>query len=145
MDLRERVKEVLAKTHLMSLATWDEDGVWVADVIFIYDDNFTFYWMSDPACRHSQAILKNGQVAGTITASADSNIPNFGIQFSGAAQKIEGPRYDLAVKHHTKRGRPAPAESDDVLHGDSWYQLTSTKLHLIDEANFGYQAQEVVF
>ena len=94
-------------------------------------------------CRHSQAILKNGQVAGTITASTESKVPNFGIQFSGMAGKCEGPRHDLVVMHYAKRGQPAPAEGEDVLKGRSWYQLTPTKIHLIDEANFGYEAQGV--
>ena len=121
----------------------DEGGVWVADVIFIYDDEPNLYWMSNPDCRHSQAILKNDQVAGTITFSTESKEQNFGIQFAGMAKKIEGPRYDLAVKHYAKRGRPAPTETEDVLDGDSWYQLTPTEMHLIDEANFGYEAQKV--
>lgn len=143
MDLRERVKEVLRGTHLMSLATRDAEGLWVADVIFIYDDDLTLYWMSDPAARHSRAILKSEEAAGTITASAAGKVPNLGIQFAGHAEKIDGPRYDLAVKHYAKRGRPEPKEEDDVLEGDSWYKLTFTKLKLIDEENFGYDAQDI--
>ncbi|MDP2594190.1 MAG: pyridoxamine 5'-phosphate oxidase family protein [bacterium] len=144
MNLREQVKEVLANTHLMSLATSDENGAWATDVIFVYDDELNLYWMSDPDYRHSRAILKNNQVAGTITMSTKSKEPNFGIQFSGMAEKIGGSRYDLALKHYTKRGRSAPAESDDVLQGDSWYKLTPNKLCLIDEANFGYERQDIL-
>lgn len=144
MDLGKRVKKVLAKTHLMSLATTDEQGVWVADVIFIYDDELNLYWMSNPEARHSRAILGDTQVAGTITISTKSKEPNLAIQFSAIAQKIEGPRHDLALKHYAKRGRPTPAETDDVLGGDSWYQLTPTRLYLIDEANFGYERQEML-
>src|SRR3989344_7265016 len=141
IDLRERVREVLVGTHLMSLATTDEGGVWVADVIFIYNDEFKLYWMSNPDARHAQAIVKDNQVAGTVTMSTKSKEPNFGIQFAGVAKKIGGSRHDLAVKHYAKRGRRTPAETDDVLGGDSWYELTLTKLRLIDEANFGYETQ----
>ena len=144
IDLRERVKTVLVNTHLMSLATVDEGGLWVADAIFIHDDSLNLYWMSSPAARHSRAILKHPQVAGTITASTRSKEPNFGIQFAGRAEKIDGPRHDLAVKHYAKRGRPAPGENEDVLQGGSWYKLVPMTLKLIDEANFGYDVQDVL-
>ena len=40
MKLKELIKEVLEKGYLMSLATSDGGGVWVADVIYVYDDEF---------------------------------------------------------------------------------------------------------
>ncbi len=143
MNLTRRTLEVLEKTHLMSLATQDAGGVWVSDVIFIYDDKRTLYWIFDPESRHSKAIMENESVAGTITVSTKSKEPNFGIQFSGVAEKIEGPRYDLAIKHFTKRGRRAPLETDDILGNNSWYKLTISKLRLIDEENFDFDSQEV--
>jgi uncharacterized protein len=143
MDLRNRVREVLAGTHLMSLSTRDDAGLWAADVIFVFDDELNLYWMSDPTARHSKAIVENGEVAGTVTSSVVGKVPNFGVQFAGRAEKLEGARYDLAIKHAAKRGRPAPLENEDVLNGRSWYKLELTKLHLIDEENFGYDAQEV--
>lgn len=143
MDLKARTLEVLKNSHLMSLCTQDEVGIWVADVIFIFDEQLNLYWMSDPNCRHSQAVLKNPDVAGTVTASTKSKEPNFGIQFAGTAERIEGARYDLALKHFTKRNKPMPAESDDVLQGDSWYVLRPTKIRLVDEINFEHRTQDV--
>ena len=143
MDVKARVIEILDKTHLMSLATIDDGGVWVSDVIFIYDDNLNIYWMSYPDVRHSQAILKNSRVAGTITNTTKFGEKNLGIQFSGIAEKIDGQRYDLAVKHLTKRNNPRPEENDDVLQGDSWYVLTPTKIELIDEENFGFEKKSL--
>lgn len=37
---RDLIKEVLEKGYLMSLATEDDGGVWVSDVIYIYDEKF---------------------------------------------------------------------------------------------------------
>ena len=88
MDLRERAKEVLAQTHLMTIAVRDEQGVWAADVIFVYDEALRLYWISDPETRHSRAIAENGEVAATITASTQSKEPNFGLQLAGRAQKL---------------------------------------------------------
>lgn len=141
VDIKPFIQEVLEKGYLISLATQDGGGVWVADVIYIFDDKLNIYWMSDAEVRHSQAILKNSQVAGTITVSGPGE-DNLGIQFEGVAEKIEGPRYDLAQKHFAKRSKPVPQESDDVLQGDSWYVLRPAKIELTNEALFGFEKQQ---
>ena len=136
-DIKKLISEVLEKGYLMSLAIQDSGGVWACDVIYIYDDNLNIYWMSDPDVRHSKAIEVRSQIAGTITVSGPRE-KGLGIQFEGLAQKINGPRFDLAVKHYTKRGKSAPKEGDDVLEGDSWYILKPTKIEVINEAIFGF-------
>jgi uncharacterized protein YhbP (UPF0306 family) len=128
----------------MSLATHDDTGSWVADVIFIYDEDFiNIYWMSDPQTRHSKAILKNNKVAGSITYSTKSKESNFGIQFEGIAEQLEGIQFELLVKHLAKRGYPMPelSQAEKILDGDCWYKLTPSKIFLIDEDNFGYDRQ----
>lgn len=143
MDIKAKILEVLGKGHLMSLATLDEGGLWVSDVIYVYDDDLNVYWMSDPDVRHSQAVAKNGQVAGSITITNNGEKPELGIQFSGKAEKIDGPRYDLAKKHFLKRGKSEPEESKDVLQGDSWYVLRPTKIDLIDAENYGWEKRNL--
>ncbi len=140
MEIKNLIKEVLDKSYLMSLATVDEGGVWVADVICIHDEGLSIYWMSDPETRHSQAIAKNNKVAGTITVSGPGE-DNLGIQFEGVAERVEGGRYDLALKHYKKRNKPVPTETDDVLQGDSWYVLKPKKIELICEKIFGFDKQ----
>lgn len=126
----------------MSLAIQDEGGVWVADVIYIYDDKLNIYWMSDPDVRHSQAILKNSKVAGTITVSGKGE-NNLGIQFMGMAEKINGPNFDLARKNYAKRDKPEPKDADDVLQGDSWYILKPSRIELISEEYFGFEKKSI--
>jgi uncharacterized protein YhbP (UPF0306 family) len=141
-NIKDLIKKVLEQGYLMSLATVDEGGVWVSDVIYIFDEDFNIFWMSDPDVRHSNAILKNQKVAGTITV----NLPKenkLGIQFEGTAEKIEGIRHDLAIKHFTKRKKPAPKEDDDVLWRDSWYLLRPKKIELICEEFFGFKKQKI--
>lgn len=142
MDIRDLIKEVLENGYVMSLGTQDEGGVWVADVIYIHDDDLNMYWMSSPRVRHSQAILKNNQVAGTITVSHQSGDEK-GVQFEGVAEKTEGSRYDLALKHYAKRGKPAPSQTDDVLGGDSWYVLKPKRIELIYGKIFGFKKQKL--
>jgi uncharacterized protein YhbP (UPF0306 family) len=141
-NIKELIKNVLEKGFLMSLATQDDSGLWVSDVIYVFDDELNIYWMSDPNVRHSQAILKNNKVAGTITISGVGE-SNLGIQFVGVAEKIKGERYNLAKKHYAKRQKLEPKETDDVLDGDSWYVLKPSKVELIDEKLFGFEKQKL--
>ncbi len=126
----------------MSLATVDDEGVWVADVVYVYDDDFNIFWMSDPDTRHSKALHNNPHIAGTITISGQGE-NNLGIQFKGQAEKIEGSRYDLTIKHFSKRKKPVPKETDDVLEGDSWYILRPEIIELICEKEFGFEKQKL--
>ncbi|OGZ63331.1 MAG: hypothetical protein A3C58_02950 [Candidatus Staskawiczbacteria bacterium RIFCSPHIGHO2_02_FULL_34_10] len=142
-DIKELIKEVLEKGYLMSLGTADDGGVWVSDVIYIFDDELNIYWMSNSNTRHSKAITNNSKIAGTITV----NLPkenNLGIQFEGIAEKIEGPRFELAKKHYRKRRKPEPKENEDVLQGDSWYILKPKKIELICEELFGFKKQAYI-
>ena len=141
-DIKELVKEVLTKGYLMSLATVDDGGVWVADVIYIFDDHLNIYWMSHPETRHSKAIIRQNKVAGSITVNNPGE-DNLGLQFEGMAEKIEGERYDLAKKHYAKRRKPEPKEKDDVLEGDSWYLFKPTKIELIHEKLFGFNKKKL--
>lgn len=147
INIKNRIIEVLKNTHLMSLATNDENGPWVADVIFVHDNDLNIYWISDPNTRHSKAITFNKKVAGTITNSTKSKELNFGIQFEGRAEKLEGVQINLLTKHLAKRSRPKPTPSQaiEILNNKSWYKLTPTKIYLIDEENFGFNRQEVNF
>ncbi len=123
----------------MSLATIDSGGVWVADLVYVCDADFNIYWMSHDKVRHSKAISENPAVAGSITTNLRNKEPNLGIQFSGIATKIDGPRFDLAKLQMKKRGNPEPKEGDDVLKGASWYVLKPKRIDLIDEVNLGFK------
>ena len=140
-NIKQLVKEVLDQGYLMSLAIIDNGGIWVCDVIYIHDDDLNIYWMSDPNVRHSQAIIANNRVAGTITVSGAGE-DNLGIQLEGIAEKIEGNRHDLALKHYAKRKKPAPKERDDVLGGDSWYILKPKRIELINEKLYGFDKKK---
>lgn len=142
-SVNQLIQEVLEKGYLTSLGTVDDGGVWVCDVIYIYDDKFNLYWMSKSNVRHSMAIDKNSKVAGSITV----NLPqedNLGTQFEGFAQRIEGQRFDLAKKHYAKRKKQEPKESDDVLGKSFWYVFKPQKIELICEKLFGFKKQILI-
>lgn len=137
---RSRIREVLNRGYFMHLGITDDHGPWVCTLIYIHDDDFKIYWMSDPDVRHSRAIVAQPQVAAAITVS-EPHTPNLGIQITGTAKKLRGRHYDLAVKHFVKRGKALPSKVLDVLQGDCWYEFTPTAIDLIDEEHFGFAKQ----
>ncbi len=144
VDIRERIIEVLRKGYLMSLGTVDSGGVWVADVIYIFDDDLNIYWMSKTFRRHSKTIDKiNNKVAGTITITNNGEKNDLGLQFEGKAEKIEGIRFDLAIKFLKKRSLNIPKEITDILGEHSWYRLVPNKISLIDQENFERERQDL--
>jgi len=142
-QLRERIREILDRGYFMHLGTVDGSGPWVCTVIYIHDDQLRLFWMSDPDVRHSRAIAAQPHVAAAITVSGPKE-PNLGVQITGEAVRLDGPRHDLAVKHLVKRGHPPPHETNDVLQGDAWYELRPTAIDIIDEEHFGFEEQHVV-
>ena len=129
----------------MSLGTVDPSGPWVADVIYVHDNAFTVYWLSDVAVRHSQAIEKNPSVAATITLVCSADDKEVGLQMMGTAEKIEGDMLDIATKHRLKRGRPAPRAEGEVLGpGEAWYALTPRKIEVIHVPLFGWDKKELI-
>lgn len=138
-EVEKLIKDILERGYLMSLATVDKSGPWVADVIFV-PMGFNLYWLSEEKTRHSQAILKNPKVAVTITLSNKQGEDNIGLQIEGNAEKIDGDILEIATKHRLKRKKPAPKTLGEILGpGESWYKLTPKKIELIYEPKWGFK------
>ncbi|MBI4022617.1 pyridoxamine 5'-phosphate oxidase family protein [Candidatus Berkelbacteria bacterium] len=138
--VRELIEKALADGYLMHLGTVDEGGPWVAGVIYVHDDALNLYWISSVKTRHSQAVHASGQAAAAITVS-DQPGTEFGLQVMGTAKRIPGARLDLAIKHWSKRGKPAPKVKDILYADHAWYQLTPTKIELIYQPEFDFDKQ----
>ncbi|MDP2629156.1 MAG: hypothetical protein Q8P45_00420 [Candidatus Harrisonbacteria bacterium] len=146
--MKDRLKELLEKGYLLSLGIQDEKGPWVADVIYIYDEHFNIYWISDIGTRHSKAIENNQKGSGAITVSKLGE-HNFGIQLEGIARRLEGDHSELAKLYTQRRKKVLGEESvfDSVGKikdkDESWYLIEPTMIGLIDEENFGFNRQEI--
>ncbi|MDO8504147.1 MAG: pyridoxamine 5'-phosphate oxidase family protein [bacterium] len=140
-EVKDLVQMILEKGYLMSLATVDEGGPWVSDIIYVAD-GFTLYWLSHVNTRHSQAIFKNPKVAASITLTTSPSEDDIGLQLEGKAEKIEGDILEIAKKHRLKRGKPAPTREGEILDPEeSWYKFTPTKIELIYEPKWGFKKQ----
>ena len=139
--LTKLAKEILDKSLILSLGTVDIKGVWVSDVVFVYTNNFTIYWMSKPTSRHSLAIEKNPKVACTITASFEPNNER-ALQIEGNARRLDGVHTELEKIHYNKRGKPyLNSKSESIPKGFSWYELVPTKIELHYSVKFDYNRQ----
>ena len=145
-DLRKLIIEVLEKGYLMSLATMDEGGLWVCEVVFVHDNDLNIYWLSVPTARHSKAIQDHPNVAGSITLCHGPTTDKVGIQFAGKAQKVEGDILEMAKKDAHKRLKPIPTQEGEIFQrGQSWYRLCPTKIDLVHQPLFGYEKKFLNF
>ncbi len=143
-ELRTLAAKVLEDGYLMSLGTVDESGVWVADVIYVHDDDFNLYWISLPQTRHSKALGQNSQVACAITANQEVGKER-ALQVTGIAEKVDGPLFELEKKHRTKRGMEPPTRPGEILEDNhSWYVLRPAKIDLLHSEPFGYEHQIII-
>ena len=143
-ELNDLTRQILNETMVVSLGTVDSVGVWVADVVFIYDDSFSIYWISKPDSRHSKAIAINPNIACTITASPEPNNER-ALQIEGTAKKLDGEYPDLDKQHFNKRGKPyLKHQSSAKPKGFSWYKLVPTKIELHWSEKFGYDRKSVL-
>jgi hypothetical protein len=106
---------------LISLGTVDDGGVWVADLIYVSDDDLNIYWMSSPQYRRSLAIDKNCRVAGTITISQTPGSKDLGVQLCGVATKLgktENPAIATRYLYKTKGSIALSTTNSCVRSGD---------------------------
>ena len=138
-------KQILERGYLLSLATVDAEGVWVADVIYTFDDDLNIYWMSKPWRRHSRAIEEEKNfVAGTITLTAGPNDPEASLQISGTAESVMEIPWKSVLTFFYKRQKPEPKQEEDFLGEHRWYKLVPNHIELIDGDSFGYDRQRVL-
>lgn len=147
-EIKRLVYEILIKGYVMSLATLDEGGVWVCDVVYVFDKHFNIYWISQISTRHSRAIEKNNQVSATITTSTHGG-KNEGIQIEGKAERVGRPDLEMISQHLRKRFGDIPHtkhldENNKLTEPPlSWYRLKPTKIELFYEKYFGFDKQVI--
>lgn len=139
--IQKRIVEVLQNGYLMSLASVDENGPWVSDVIYISDKNLNIFFISRTEFRHSIAFLKNSQAAGAITARQQPEGQSTGVQFEGHVKTVPAIPNDALKAYSQKRGS---AMSWNLGDGEAWYQFTPKKFDLIYEPLFGYTKKTLV-
>ena len=143
-ELHQLTREVLEHGYLLSLGVSDEHGPWVADVIYVFDEDLNLYWMSSKERRHSRAIDEGyNRVAAAIGVTHGPDQPDEGLQISGTASRIEHSPLDLLQQWMRKKRKPVTSAIGAVLTGHEWYKLIPDRIELIYGAKFGHERQKV--
>jgi uncharacterized protein YhbP (UPF0306 family) len=84
-----RICEYLAYYHVVTLATQDAEGLWCANCFYVFEEaTMSLYIMTDDKARHTQALMAQAEMAGTV-ADQTKNIAQIqGIQFTGVATRV---------------------------------------------------------
>lgn len=140
-ELKKLAEGVLEDAFVLSLGVVDDNGVWVADVIYIHDDEMNLYWISSPNTRYSKAIQVNSKVACTITASWETDNER-ALQIAGTAEKTQ-PKPELEQKIREKRGLNSN-EKEILVNDHVWYVLKTESMKLIYSKEFGYKRLDII-
>lgn len=89
MDIEKIVREYIATVIHMSLATCANNKPWVCEVHFSYDKDLNFFFLSKPERRHSQEILLNSKVSGSIIQEHKIGEAVRGVYLEGTAEVIQ--------------------------------------------------------
>jgi uncharacterized protein YhbP (UPF0306 family) len=121
-----RLARVLVDSHhTMTLSTVGPEGPWASSVSYVHD-GFTFYFLSDPASRHTRNLRADARVAGAINDDYAPWNEIRGIQLEGRGEIVTdfSTRADVIAKLlsafpflHALKGntRDIAAESSYVL------------------------------
>lgn len=88
--MHKRIKTLLRRHHLLSIATVSEHGPWCASCFYAWDEeNNSLVITTDPATRHGSEFLANPSVAGTIALETWRVGRIRGIQFTGVVKELQ--------------------------------------------------------
>ena len=140
-EIKRLVRSILDIGFTISLGTVDGSGVWVCDLTYVSDSDLDIYWMSYTNVRHSEAVLKNPDVSGSITLSYNVGREVIGLQIGGVAEKLQGePAPEIVEKYAIKAGGVPPSKKQDgsIYPDASWYRLKPKKIELLYAPLYGF-------
>jgi uncharacterized protein YhbP (UPF0306 family) len=86
-ELRKLAEELVKDQNTMTFATASGDVAWAAPVYYSNQD-FNFYFFSDPGSRHIQESLKSNQASAAIFHQSSTWKEIRGVQMSGTVSPV---------------------------------------------------------
>ncbi|MFZ2285660.1 MAG: pyridoxamine 5'-phosphate oxidase family protein [Bacteroidales bacterium] len=103
-ELHKRIRSLLRRHHLLSIATVSERGPWCASCFYSWDEeNNTLVITTDPSTRHGAEFRSNPSVAGTIALETKRIGRIRGAQFTGTVTQPDGEELTRARKVYLRR------------------------------------------
>lgn len=135
--LKARIRDVLGRQHLMTIATIRTDGYPQATTVnYIHDDCFTLYFATDAVSQKAGNIALNDKVSVAIVDRAGDFYKLRGLSMSGTAARIHAK--DKADEVALRLFRALPQSRRFVPqdpHSLAVYAITPVVIALIDYAS----------
>ena len=146
---KTKLLNYLKTQHTMYLATYDGKP-WTSTVFYAIDNDFNFYFISEPTTRHSKAIYKNKLVSSSI---ADSNQvvtdKKIGVQIEGIASEVKNKNKLKIVVSMWHKKNPGfediinlPNMIKKIIKG-RFYQINPTLITFFNEKLYGSEGFEI--
>ena len=104
VELHKRIKTLLRRHHVLSIATVSARGPWCASCFYACDEeNITLVITTDTTTRHGSEFLTNPSVAGTIALETWRVGRIRGIQFTGIISEPSGDDLSRAKRIYLRR------------------------------------------
>jgi|YNPMSStandDraft_1061717.scaffolds.fasta_scaffold00450_12 hypothetical protein len=105
MNLMDKnIRQFIKKHHVFNLAVFNENEVWTASCFYAYwEDKNALIFLSDEDTKHSQMMIINPNVAGTITLETRIVGKIQGLQFKGTVEKADNEILSISKKIYYKR------------------------------------------
>lgn len=106
-NLNKLAREIIENNQYLTLSSVDEKGSpWVSPVVYTYDTDWNFYYISMPASRHSKNIKVHGGVSFAIFDSHQLWGEGVGLQIEGCAETLKLKDVPKVVKLYAMRKYP---------------------------------------
>lgn len=135
-DLRRFLREI----QVAALATVDDRGLpYVVNVYVAIDEQVRFYFVSDPASRHSQHLMRQPHVSLAGYAPIRMWQQVRGIQVQGVCESVE-PEHRQGVWETYRQWYPYIDEVTEYVRAMAFYRVTPDRIRWIDNSvHFGFK------
>src|SRR3989304_566903 len=137
-DLSKDILDYLAKNRRMTIATSEKDIPWAATVMFSYDPDLNFYFISVPDSRKTKNLETNPRVSGAINEFQKTPGKILGVQLEGTAEILDKNKNTKELAIYKKRFDWA----DEYLHDHELYKIIPKKIYYLDDELFGPGGRE---
>ncbi len=139
-DLKTYILEYLSKNRRMTLATSEDNIPWAATVMFAYDDDLNFYFISVPDSRKTKNLETNPRVSVAVNEYVHKAGYTIGLQIEGKATMLNKEKDKKELEIFRKRFDWA----DNYLHDHELYKMVPEKIYYLDDEKFGQGGREVL-
>lgn len=88
-DIVSLAKKIISDNQYMVLATAGEDNkAWISPVVYVYDKDYTFYFISKIDSKHVQSLKKNSYLSVAIFDSHQDFGEGLGLQIEAEAREL---------------------------------------------------------